>query len=110
MRAGAGTILGMAAIMIATAAWAGSRYDPKYAVCMEAYGSDGTRLECFFDTMEQCKMSASGSSGTCFNNPGYVAPPPEPAAVAEPAPSPVKPAKSTKSANSAKTAKSMQSP
>ncbi len=106
MRAGAGTILGIAAMLIATAAWAGSRYDPKYAVCMEAYGSDGTRLECFFDTMEQCKMSASGSSGTCFNNPGYVAPAPEPvAAVAEPAPD--KPAK-PKSTKSAKNAKSQQ--
>ena len=42
--------------------------------------------------------------GSCFNNPGYVAPAPEPvAAVAEPAP--VKPVKKPKSTRSAKNTK-----
>jgi hypothetical protein len=86
------------------------RYDPDYAVCMEAFGAEGSRIECFFTSIEQCKLGTTGTSGTCFNNPYYVAPPPEPAAApqTQPAP-PVKPAKS-KSAKSAKPAKPVQSP
>jgi hypothetical protein len=102
MRAGAGVILGLGAILMATSAWGAGRYDPTYPVCIEAYDDNGSRIECSFASLEQCKQSASGSPGMCFNNPSYVAPPPEPvAAVAEPAP--VKPAK--KPAKSAKTAK-----
>jgi hypothetical protein len=108
MRAGAGAILGMGAILITTSAWAAGRYDPAYPVCLEAYDDNGSRIECFFTSMEQCKLTASGSPGTCFNNPGYVAPAPEPvAAVAEPVP--IKPAK-PKSTKSAKNAKSQQPP
>jgi hypothetical protein len=66
----------------AAQALAAGRYDPAYPVCMEAYGADGSRIECFFTSMEQCKLGASGTAGTCFNNPDYVAPKPEP----EPAP------------------------
>lgn len=114
MRAGAGAILGLGAlglgaILIATSASAAGRYDPAYPVCMEAYGESGSRIECFFMTMEQCKQSASGSSGTCFNNPSYVAPTPEPVAAAESAPPPVKPVK-PKSAKSAKNAKLQPTP
>jgi hypothetical protein len=109
MRAGAGAILGMGAILIATSAWGAGRYDPTYPVCLEAYDDSGTRIQCLFTSMEQCKQTASGSPATCFNNPGYVAPAPEPVeAVAEPAPPPVKPAK--KSAKSAKNAQSQQPP
>jgi hypothetical protein len=87
------------------------RYDPDYAVCMEAYGADGSRIECFFTSIEQCKLGTTGRAGTCFNNPYYVPPPPEPATApqTEPAP-PVKPAKSLKSAKSAKSPKSLQLP
>jgi len=86
------------------------RYDPDYAVCMEVYGADGSHIDCLYTSMEQCKGSASGMAGTCFNNPTYVPPQPEPtAAQAEPAP-PAKPAKSAKSTKSAKSAKSQQSP
>ena len=106
MRAAVGTILGMGAILITTSAWAAGRYDPAYPVCMEAYGESGSRIECFFMTMEQCKLSASGSSGTCFNNPGYIAPSPEPVAAPIAEPAPVKPAK--KLAKSAKMAKPQQ--
>jgi Protein of unknown function (DUF3551) len=83
------------------------RYDPDYPVCMETYGMDGSRIECFFTSMEQCKLGTTGTSGTCFNNPSYVPPTAEVApAPAEPAP----PAKPTKPAKSAKSAKSPQSP
>ena len=86
------------------------RYDPDYPVCMESYGADGSVIQCFYTSMEQCKISASGSPGTCFNNPSYV-PPPAPAAAApqtEPAP-PAKPAKPAKSAKSAKSPQPAQS-
>jgi hypothetical protein len=86
------------------------RYDPDYPVCMEAYGMNGSRIECFFTSMEQCKLGASGTSGTCFNNPAYVPLPADAAAAqTEPAPS-AKPAKPAKTAKSAKSAKSAQSP
>jgi hypothetical protein len=106
MRVGAGIILGIAAILIASPARAQGRYDTAYSVCMEVYGGEGSRIECFFTSMEQCKLGTTGTAGMCFNNPYYVAPPPEPAVVpvAEPA------AKPAKSAKSAKTAKSQQPP
>src|SRR6516164_5294374 len=111
MRAGACTILGIGVILIATPVWAaGGRYDPDYPVCIESYGADGSVIQCFYTSMEQCKISASGSPGTCFNNPSYV-PPPAPAAAApqtEPAP-PAKPAKPAKSAKSAKSPQPAQS-
>ena len=103
MRAGAGAILGLGAILIATSAWGAGRYDPAYPVCLEAYDDNGSRIECFFTSMEQCKQTASASPGSCFNNPGYVAPAPEPvAAVVEPAPVKSAKPKSTKSARNAK--------
>jgi hypothetical protein len=60
------------------------RYDPHYPVCMEVYGSDGSRIECFFTSMEQCKAGTQGGvAALCFNNPYYAAP----AAQTTPAPS-----------------------
>jgi Protein of unknown function (DUF3551) len=85
------------------------RYDPDYAVCMEVYDQSGSRIECFFTSMEQCKLGAAATAGSCFNNPYYVPSPPETATQTEAAP-PVKPAKSPKSTKSAKSAKSLQSP
>jgi hypothetical protein len=103
MRAGAGAILGMGAILIATSASGAGRYDPAYPVCSEVYDDNGSRIECFFTTMEQCQQSAGGGGRSCFNNPAYVAPAPEPVAAAEPAPPSVKPAKKpAKSATHAK--------
>jgi hypothetical protein len=107
MRAQACTILGIAAILIAAPAWAaGGRYDPDHPICMESMSSEGTRIDCEFESMEQCRQGTlGGSSGTCFNNPYYVAPPPEPAAAPQPEPAPP-----VKRAKSAKSAKPPQSP
>jgi Protein of unknown function (DUF3551) len=81
-------ISGIAIIFAAPSAWA-QTYDPSYPVCMEAYGSDGSRIECFFTSMAQCKEGTQAFAGICFNNPYYVAPAAEaaPAAQAAPAPS-----------------------
>jgi hypothetical protein len=112
MRVRAWTILCTGTILIAAPAWAaGGRYDPDHPICMESISSEGTRIDCEFESLEQCRQGTlGGSSGTCFNNPYYVAPPPEAATAPEPEPAlPVKPAKS-KSAKSAKSAKSPPSP
>jgi hypothetical protein len=64
------------------------RYDPNYPVCMEVYGSDGSRIECFFTSMAQCKEGAQGMAGLCFDNPYYVTPAAEAAPAAQTAPVP----------------------
>jgi hypothetical protein len=88
MRGRVGLILAAGMILAASPARA-QRYDPNYPVCMEVYGGDGSRIECFFTSMAQCKEGAgAGVAGLCFNNPYYVAPPPEPAPVAQTAPAP----------------------
>jgi hypothetical protein len=104
MRAPACIILSLGTILIAAPAWASGRYDPDYPICMESISSEGTRIDCEYTSIETCRQGVlGGSSGTCFNNPYYVAPPPEPvtAPQTEPAP-PVKPVKSAKSAKSTK--------
>jgi hypothetical protein len=95
MRAQVCAILCIAAILIAAPASAAEgRYDPNYPVCMEAVGNGGSRIECVFTSYEQCRQASFGSSGSCFNNPSYVAPPAGAApAQAEPEPPP-KPRKS----------------
>jgi hypothetical protein len=89
------------------------RYGTDYPVCMEAIdGGGGTHFECSYTAIEQCRQGAAGTPGTCFNNPNYVPPPPEPAsAQTEPAPTakPAKPAKPVKPVKSAKSAKLPQS-
>ena len=94
--------LGIGTIVAASPASA-QRYDPSYPFCMEVYGGDGSRIECFYTSMEQCKEGAgTGVAGLCFNNPYYVAPPPEPAPVAEETPAPpATPAKPKKRGNAA---------
>lgn len=75
MRAGACTILGIGAFLLAAPTWAaGGRYDPDYPVCMEAISSEGTRIDCMYTSIEQCRQGTVGSSGNCFKNPNYVAP------------------------------------
>ena len=75
-------------MMLAPSAASAQRYDPSYPVCMEQYGADGSVMNCFFTSMEQCKEGARGTAGICLNNPYYRAPPAEPASAAEPAPAP----------------------
>jgi hypothetical protein len=110
MRTRACTILSIAAILIAAPAWAAEgQYDPAYPICMESVSSEGTRLDCDYTSMEQCRQGVlGGASGNCFTNPYYVAPPPEP--VTAPQPEPAPPVKPVKSAKSAKSAKSPPSP
>jgi hypothetical protein len=109
MHARACTILGMWAILIAAPVWAaGGRYGTDYPVCMEALDAGGgTHIDCLYTSIEQCRQGTVGTPGTCFNNPSYKPPPPEPASVQTQSAPPAKPGKPAKSA---KSAKSLQSP
>ena len=70
------SVLGIGMMFAASPASA-QTYDPNYPVCMEAYGSDGSHIECYFTSMAQCKEGTVGFPGVCFNNPYYKAPPVE---------------------------------
>jgi hypothetical protein len=89
-------IVGMWAILIAAPVWAaGGRYGTDYPVCMEALDAGGgTHFECSFTSMEQCRIGATGTPGTCFKNPNYVSRPAE-AAPAVPEPAEIEPAPAT---------------
>jgi Protein of unknown function (DUF3551) len=78
-------------IVFAASPAAAQRYDPAYPVCMEIADGEGSRIECFFTSMEQCKEGAKGMPGSCFNNPTYKPPPAEvtPAVAPASAPSPI---------------------
>jgi hypothetical protein len=92
MRGLVGLMVGTGMVLAASSASA-QRYDPAYPVCMEMNDDNGTRYECFFTSMEQCKESAKGMPGICFTNPYYkpvAAPAPEPAPAPAPSPAPVK--------------------
>jgi Protein of unknown function (DUF3551) len=80
-------ILGAGMLLAASSASA-QRYDPAYAFCADLADENGSRMECFYTSMEQCKEASKGMPGSCLKNPFYKPPPPEPTPVAEPAPSP----------------------
>ncbi|WP_338830457.1 DUF3551 domain-containing protein [Bradyrhizobium sp. 27S5] len=47
-------------------------YDPRYPVCMHAYGSlIGDRMDCIFASLDQCQAAAMGLPATCLINPYY---------------------------------------
>ena len=49
-------------------------YNPAYPVCLEAYGDDGSFIECGYTSLAQCAQSATGRSGRCFANPYFTTP------------------------------------
>jgi Protein of unknown function (DUF3551) len=62
-------ILAFAAIP-AVAPAAAQRYDPHYPVCLQRWGQSGfTAIDCSYTSLEQCRMTASGLSATCYDNP-----------------------------------------
>jgi hypothetical protein len=68
MRALIWTCLSIAALS-ASAPVRAQTYDPAYPVCMQVYGSDGSFIECRYNTMEECRESATGRAATCMINP-----------------------------------------
>lgn len=47
-------------------------YDPSYPVCLHVYGRIAY-YECRYTSLAQCKLSASGRSAQCINNPYFAA-------------------------------------
>ncbi|WFU39154.1 DUF3551 domain-containing protein [Bradyrhizobium sp. CB82] len=46
------------------------RYDPNYPVCLQKWGEGGfTAIDCSYTSLDQCRMTASGRSATCYANP-----------------------------------------
>ena len=73
MRTLALAVVTIATILTAAQARA-QTYDPKYPVCLEIYGEDGSVIECGFTSLAQCTQAASGGrSAMCFNNPYFAA-------------------------------------
>ena len=62
------TILAAAMIAMVSPA-AAQRYDPRYPVCFEGKLGDTYRVDCSYTSLEQCRMTASGLSATCYANP-----------------------------------------
>ena len=74
-------------MMLAASSASAQLYDPAYPVCAEVHDGDGTRMECFFTTLEQCREGYKSMPATCLMNP-YYKPPPAPVAEPQPAPAP----------------------
>lgn len=63
-------ILTIATVLAAAPARA-QTYDPAYPVCLQAYGSGGSYIECGYTSLAQCAQSASGRSAECIVNPYF---------------------------------------
>ena len=42
-----------------------------YPFCRGVSGGEGSEKRCDFSTLEQCRVTASGLGGTCYQNPFY---------------------------------------
>jgi Protein of unknown function (DUF3551) len=58
----------LAAILAVTPATA-QRYDPRYPVCFEGKLGASLLIDCSYASLDQCRMTASGLSATCYANP-----------------------------------------
>ena len=70
------TRISASAIVIMAAIWAAApaqaqNYDPDHPICLHVF-TRGGYYRCIYDSMEQCKMSASGRAAMCESNPYYV--------------------------------------
>jgi hypothetical protein len=70
MRIPALTVATMAALLTAAPARA-QTYNPAYPVCIETYDSEGSVIECGFNSLAQCAASASGRAAQCMTNPYF---------------------------------------
>jgi hypothetical protein len=58
------------ALSVVTAAQA-QTYDPRYPVCLQVWGTDGSSISCRFGSMAQCRAVASGRAAQCVSNPYF---------------------------------------
>ncbi|MBR0824070.1 DUF3551 domain-containing protein [Bradyrhizobium manausense] len=62
-------ILAEATILVVVPATA-LRYDPRYPVCLQSWHKRGLIIvDCSYTSMDQCRMTASGLSAMCLENP-----------------------------------------
>ena len=60
----------MVAAMMSTSPASAQMYDPRYPICMHVYGEQiGERMDCTFNSLDQCRATASGLPATCLINP-----------------------------------------
>jgi hypothetical protein len=64
------------AFAILTTVWVASpvraqTYSPGHPVCLHVYDIGGDRIECDYNSLAQCAMSASGRSAECEANPYF---------------------------------------
>jgi hypothetical protein len=46
------------------------RYDPRFPVCIQVWEWGGSsNIDCSYTSLDQCRMTASGLSATCYANP-----------------------------------------
>lgn len=56
--------------ILAVAPATAQRYDPGYPVCLQKWGQSGfTSIDCSYISLDQCRITASGLSASCYANP-----------------------------------------
>ena len=56
--------------ILAVAPATAQRYDPNYPVCLQKWGRSGLiTIDCSYTSLNQCRMTASGLSASCYANP-----------------------------------------
>jgi hypothetical protein len=46
-------------------------YDPRYPVCQQVWGINGSYIACGYTSMAQCAATASGRAAQCLVNPYF---------------------------------------
>jgi len=66
------SVIVVAALMSAGPAFAPNLRSSRIAICMHVYGEKiGERMDCTFNSLDQCTATASGLPATCLINPYY---------------------------------------
>jgi uncharacterized protein DUF3551 len=46
-------------------------YDPRYPICLQTYGINGSYIACGYTSMNECTFSARGRAAQCITNPFF---------------------------------------
>ena len=66
------TLIGLATgAMVLSATARAQTYDPRYPVCLRAYGGQGGYTDCSYVSLTQCNATASGRGAECVINPFF---------------------------------------
>jgi len=68
-------LVGTTTILSAVPATA-QRYDPRYPVCLQRWQARGfITFDCSYRSIDECRLTASGLSAMCLENPYWQGPP-----------------------------------